>query len=75
MAKSLYPVPCPRCDEAQNVLPGGFDPDQAPFGPVTCMVCGHTFSSEEYRQGLADIAAKREAARVGASNVVPLRRN
>ena len=75
MAKSLYPVPCPRCDEAQNVLPGGFDPEQAPFGPVTCMVCGHSFTQDEYRQGMAEIAAKRNAARGGASNVVPLRPN
>ncbi len=75
MAKSLYPVPCPQCDEAQNVLPGGFDPNAAPFGPVTCMVCGHAFSADEYRRGLAAIEAKRRAAQTGASNVVPLRPN
>ena len=51
-------------------MPGGFDPDRDPFGPVNCMVCGHEFSREEYLAGLAQVAAQR-----GAGNVVPLRRS
>ena len=46
---TITPVPCPDCGEAQNVTPGGFDPEVEPFGPVTCMVCGHEFTRDEYR--------------------------
>ena len=48
METTTLPVPCPNCAEAQNVTPGGFEPDAEPFGPVTCMVCGHEFTREEY---------------------------
>ncbi|MEQ8505559.1 MAG: hypothetical protein RIB80_09540 [Rhodospirillales bacterium] len=72
MARDLYPVSCPNCGEAQNVLPGGFDPDRVPFGPVTCMVCGRDFSREDYLAGLDDIAAARGKT---GDNVVPLRRS
>tara|TARA_Y100000813_G_scaffold41853_1_gene28668 strand:- start:188 stop:406 length:219 start_codon:yes stop_codon:yes gene_type:complete len=67
MTRKLYPVSCPRCGETQNVLPGGFDPDRAPFGPVTCMVCGHEFSREEYLEGLD----RAEARRQPGANIVP----
>lgn len=70
MTRTLYPVFCPRCDEAQNTLPGKFDPDREPFGPVGCMVCGHEFSREEYLAGLAN-----ETARRSGGNVIPIRRN
>ncbi len=73
MTRDLYPVACPRCGEAQNSLPGAFDPDRNPFGPVSCMVCGHEFSREEYLAGLADVATCRAGGT--AANVVPLRRN
>ncbi len=48
MSERSTPVPCPNCGEAQNVIPGGFDPEAEPFGPVTCMVCGHEFTRDEY---------------------------
>lgn len=34
-------------------MPGRFDPVNEPFGPVTCMVCGHDFTRAEYEAGLA----------------------
>lgn len=71
MAKEIYPVSCPQCGEAQNVMPGGFDPDRDPFGPVTCMVCGNNFTRDDYLAGLAKAAARRKPG----PNVVPLRRN
>lgn len=71
MARELYPVSCPQCGEAQNVMPGGFDPDRVPFGPVTCMACGNNFTREDYLTGLAQAAVRRKPG----SNVVPLRRN
>jgi len=52
MSDDIYPVPCPQCGESQNVTPGGFDPVAEPFGPATCMVCGHAFSRDEYLAGL-----------------------
>ena len=52
MALDIMPVPCPHCGEAQNVIPGGFDPEAQPFGPVSCMVCGRKFSRDEYLAGL-----------------------
>lgn len=55
MTTNLRPVPCPRCGQAQNTMPGGFDPEREPFGPVRCMVCGHEFSPEEYRRGLEGV--------------------
>ena len=51
METTTLPVPCPNCGEAQNVIPGNFDPEAEPFGPVTCMVCGHDFSKDEYMTG------------------------
>tara|TARA_R110000868_G_scaffold178273_1_gene417863 strand:- start:261 stop:476 length:216 start_codon:yes stop_codon:yes gene_type:complete len=71
MARELYPVSCPQCGEAQNVMPGGFDPDRDPFGPVTCMVCGNNFTRDDYMTGLAQATIRRKPG----SNVVPLRRN
>lgn len=70
MARDLYPVSCPRCGEAQNSMPGGFDPERDPFGPVTCMVCGRDFTRDEYLAGLARVTARRHPG----GNVVPLRR-
>lgn len=64
MANKILPVPCPRCGESQNVTPGGFDPDREPFGPVSCMVCGHRFTADEYRAGLAHRLSEREGGRV-----------
>ncbi|HEX9703445.1 MAG TPA: hypothetical protein VGA19_11390 [Rhodospirillales bacterium] len=52
MALKIMPVPCPHCGEAQNVTPGGFDPEAEPFGPVSCMVCGRKFTRDEYLSGL-----------------------
>ena len=52
MIQDLCPVACPVCDESQNTLPGDFDPEAEPFGPVHCMVCGHAFSKSEYLGGL-----------------------
>ncbi|MEK9673200.1 MAG: hypothetical protein VW268_11970 [Rhodospirillaceae bacterium] len=72
MTRDLYPVACPRCREAQNTTAGKFDPDAEPFGPVTCMVCGHDFTREQYLSGLADQAARRGTI---MDNVIPLRRN
>lgn len=37
MVREIVPVTCPACGESQNILPGGFDPDVEPFGPVFCM--------------------------------------
>lgn len=45
------PVPCPRCGQAQNGLPGEFSLQAPAFGPVTCVVCGHAFSRQEYLDG------------------------
>jgi len=52
VALEIMPVPCPHCGEAQNVTPGGFDPEAEPFGPVSCMVCGRKFGRDEYLTGL-----------------------
>jgi len=60
MTETIVPVPCPRCGEAQNVTPGDFDPGADPFGPVTCMACGHDFGRDEY---LAGLRARLDAAR------------
>ena len=57
---TITPVPCPDCGEAQNVTPGGFDPEAEPFGPVTCMVCGHEFTRDEYRVGHKACLAERD---------------
>jgi hypothetical protein len=51
------PVPCPKCAERQNVSVGGFDPD-APGFAVSCMVCGHAFSSVEYKMALAAVLSE-----------------
>ena len=63
MATNIVPVTCPRCKERQNKLIGGFHPDRKPFGGAACMVCGHGFTEDEYRRGLAaaqtDLAARR----------------
>ncbi|NQU61911.1 MAG: hypothetical protein HQ512_12330 [Rhodospirillales bacterium] len=60
MSERIIPVPCPNCGEAQNMNPGGFDPEADPFGPVTCMVCGHKFSKDEYMTGLKTRLSERE---------------
>ena len=52
-------------------MPGGFDPDRVPFGPVTCMACGNNFTRDDYLSGLAQATTRRKPG----SNVVPLRRN
>ncbi len=57
------PVRCPNCGKRQNAIPGGFDLDREPFGPVRCMVCRHTFSREEYLAGLQSAEAERRSVR------------
>ena len=52
MTWTVLPVPCPKCGEAQNTTPGDFDPNDVPFGPVNCMVCGYEFMQLEYLQRL-----------------------
>jgi hypothetical protein len=52
MNREVVPVACPECGEYQNMLPGRFDPDATPFGPVICMVCRRPFSKVEYLTGL-----------------------
>ena len=52
MTHEIVPVMCPECGESQNVLPGDFNPDNEPFGPVSCMVCQRAFSKLEYLSGL-----------------------
>jgi len=52
VAQEICPVVCPVCGESQNTLPGNFNPEAVPFGPVHCMVCGHVFGSDEYLRGL-----------------------
>lgn len=49
---ALLPVACPRCGERQNHLPGHFDPQRLPFGPVICMTCRYQFERREYILGL-----------------------
>ncbi|OHC80066.1 MAG: hypothetical protein A3B62_05380 [Rhodospirillales bacterium RIFCSPLOWO2_01_FULL_65_14] len=69
MAIEIMPVPCPHCGEAQNVTPGGFDPEAEPFGPVTCMVCGRKFSQDEYLAGLKErLAGRRRQGRPAAGH-------
>ena len=53
VGREIVPVTCPGCGESQNILPGDFNPDAQPFGPVSCMVCGRNFSQMEYLSGLA----------------------
>ena len=60
MTVKTLPVPCPECAEAQNVIPGGFTPEADPFGPVTCMVCGHEFTRDEYMKAQKARLAERE---------------
>ena len=60
MTNATLPVPCPNCGEAQNVTPGDFDPQAEPFGPLTCMVCGHEFTRDEYMTGMKARLAERE---------------
>ena len=64
--ESLCPVACPVCGESQNTLPGAFDPDRQPFGPVHCMVCGHQFSAHEYQSGL-EIRRRKLASLAGVT--------
>ena len=52
MLNRIYPVTCKICGESQNTVPGGFDPQAEPFGPVSCMVCNHQFSQSDYLTGL-----------------------
>lgn len=63
--KNFGPSRCPRCDERQNTMPGGFDPDAKPFGRVVCMGCGHAFTRDEYLAGLDSPAPTDD------DNVVP----
>ena len=60
MTPAITPVPCPECGEAQNATPGGFTPEAEPFGPVTCVVCGHQFTKDEYLAGLKARLAGRQ---------------
>ena len=53
LAPAMGPARCPNCGERQNVAMGEFDPAREPFGPVHCMVCGHTFTRQEFRDGIA----------------------
>ena len=52
MLDHIYPVTCHICGESQNTIPGEFDPQADPFGPVSCMVCNHQFSQSDYLKGL-----------------------
>ena len=52
MLNNIYAVTCQICGESQNTVPGGFDPQAEPFGPVSCMVCNHQFSQSDYLKGL-----------------------
>ena len=63
MTRTIVPVPCPVCEEKQNVTPGDFDPDREPFGPVQCMVCGHEFTPGEYKSALHQALRDRESRR------------
>ncbi len=67
MTTELRPVPCPRCGEAQNTMPGGFDPAAEPFGPVRCMVCAHLFSRDEYLRGLERALGRERDATTASS--------
>lgn len=57
--QKLLPVSCPRCGEAQNTMPVGFDPDKVPFQNVSCMACGRVFSQKEYLIGLEQAHIRR----------------
>ncbi len=61
MTMTVLPVPCPQCGEAQNVIPGNFDPEGEPFGPVSCMVCGRDFVREDYLAGLKQRLVEMES--------------
>lgn len=63
MVRELHPVPCPKCSERQNHLPGGFDPDRDPFGPVFCMACRHQFDRAEYLSGLDRVVREMKIRR------------
>ena len=65
--EELCPVACPVCSESQNTLPGDFDPNTEPFGPVHCMVCGHAFSRTNYMTGLTERRKQLKAMRGPAS--------
>ena len=58
MSSAKGPARCPNCGERQNVAAGEFAPEREPFGPVHCMVCGHTFSRREFRDGLPEAAGR-----------------
>ena len=64
MATEILPVSCPRCREKQNQLSAGFDLNRQPFAGARCMVCGHDFSENEYRLGLANARLEMEARRM-----------
>ena len=64
MFDNIYPVTCLICGESQNTIPGGFDPQAEPFGPVSCMVCNHQFSQSDYLKGL-DAKARSYMALTG----------
>ncbi|MEE8350572.1 MAG: hypothetical protein V3R37_00050 [Rhodospirillales bacterium] len=61
MTTIVLPVPCPQCGEAQNVIPGNFDPEDEPFGPVSCMVCGRDFVREDFLSGLKQRLVEMES--------------
>lgn len=60
LSPGMGPARCPNCGERQNVVMGEFEPEREPFGPVHCMVCGHAFSRQEFRDGLPP-AVRRSA--------------
>ena len=63
MTAMLMPATCPRCGEKQNQLAPGFNLERQPFGGVICKICGHEFSEQEYRCGLAKASAEFETRR------------
>ncbi len=60
LAPGMGPARCPNCGESQNVAQGEFDPAREPFGPLNCMVCGHTFTRREFQSGLARAERRSE---------------
>ena len=61
LTPGMGPARCPNCGERQNVAQGEFDPAREPFGPLNCMVCGHTFTRREFQAGL--LRAERRSER------------
>jgi hypothetical protein len=63
LAPDMGPARCPNCGESQNVAQGAFDPAREPFGPLNCMVCGHTFTRREFQAGIRHLCAERRSER------------